>query len=71
MHRQPKRHSTVEKYLAVQKRYRELFDGQRMRHDDVIEQLRHEFFIAHPNTVYKILATEISEEDEADSEGNG
>ncbi|HLF64220.1 MAG TPA: hypothetical protein VI603_10720 [Saprospiraceae bacterium] len=65
MRPQPKRRSTIVKYLAIQKRYRELYEQQRLRHDDVIKQLCQEFFIAHPNTIYNILATDIL--DDSDS----
>lgn len=50
---------TRKKYLAVQARYKELYEKKRIRYDDVIKQLMDEFFYEHPDTIMRILRTEI------------
>jgi len=52
---------TARKYRAVQRRYKELYEDKRLRHDDVIENLMEEFYYTDKNTVYRILATEVPE----------
>lgn len=56
----PTRPTTRARYRAIQERYDVLYNKKRLRHDDVISQLQDEFFIAHPNTIYKILATDVT-----------
>lgn len=63
-HRVPTRSSTQLKYLRLQERYQELYNVQRLRHDDVIARLMDEFFIQQENTIYRILGTEIKRPDE-------
>ena len=58
---QPKRPVTIRKYLAIQKRHKYLYDVKRLRTDDVIKQLMKEFFIADQATIYRILATPVSD----------
>ncbi|RMF46263.1 MAG: hypothetical protein D6751_05465 [Deltaproteobacteria bacterium] len=60
------RPNTLRKYQRIQQRYRELYDGKRLRHDDVIQHLMDEFFISEL-TVYRILRTEIPSPKQSDS----
>lgn len=52
---------TLRKYKAIHKRYKELYDINRLRHDDVIQQLKEEFFIAEDNTIFRILRADLDE----------
>lgn len=54
---------TAKKYKAIQDRYKQLYETQRLRIDDCIEQLMKEFFIEHQDTVWRILRTEVKEQD--------
>ena len=54
----PKRDTTLRRYRAIQERYDELYNKKRLRHDDVIQKLKEEFFIAQETTVYRILGTD-------------
>ena len=58
---QPKRLTTIRKYLAIQKRHDHLFNVERLRRDDVIRKLMEEFFIADETTIYRIIATTVKE----------
>lgn len=60
----PQRSTTRAKYLALQKRYEYLYDVKRIRHDDVIKQLMKEFYISQDSTIYRILSTQVLQEDE-------
>ncbi len=59
MTKMPTREITKRKYRAIQKRYSELYDGKRLRHDDCILQLQKEFFILHSGTIQRILLTKL------------
>lgn len=54
------RPTTVEKYRAVQARYHELFNVQRLRIDDVMARLSQEFFLCESRLVL-ILKCELPE----------
>jgi hypothetical protein len=56
----PAREITRQKYMRIQERYKELYQVKRLRHDDVIETLKKEFFITQTNTIYRILNTEVT-----------
>lgn len=58
----PRRQTTINKYRAIQQRYTELYEKKRKRLDDVIEQLRAEFFIEHEDTLFRILRTDVPDE---------
>lgn len=55
----PERPETIEKYRAVQERFKELYQVQRIRNDDVINILKKEFFIASEFTIWRILRTDL------------
>jgi len=55
----PKRVGTIKKYVRIQERMKELHEVQRLRYDDCIQQIQHEFFIERPETVMRILRTEV------------
>ena len=55
----PSRDITIAKYKRIQERYKELYHEKRIRHDDVIQQIKEEFFITQANTIYRILNTEV------------
>lgn len=59
----PKRPSTLKKYKRIQKRYDELYNGKRIRHDDCIQKLMDEFFIDHPNTISMILCLDLQDKE--------
>lgn len=61
MEHKPQRRETILKYLAIQARFEELHNKQRLRYDDVIERLKSDFFIAHEGTLMRILRTEVEE----------
>lgn len=52
------RPTTLAKYRAIQTRYRELYDGKRLRIDDVEAKLCEEFFLS-PLRVRAVLKMEI------------
>lgn len=56
----PRRKGTILKYQSIQKRYKELHDVKRKRRDDCIKMIMREFFIENVETVWRILATDIS-----------
>jgi len=57
----PKQEVTRRKYRSIQNRFKELYNVKRVRYDDVIAQLMEEYFIMHPDTISKILNTEVPE----------
>jgi len=58
---QPQRLTTIKKYLAIQRRYKELYNKERLRRDDVMKKLMEEFFIQNEVTIYRIIATTVKE----------
>jgi hypothetical protein len=56
--------NTARKYLAVQQRYKQLYEIDRLRYDDVIKQLMAEFFCSE-GTIRRILITELPALEEA------
>ena len=53
---------TIKKYRAIQKRYKQLYDEMKMRSDVCVALIMEEFYISAPNTVYRIIATELGAE---------
>jgi hypothetical protein len=58
----PVRPATYKKYKAIQTRFKTLYEEQRIRYDDVLEQLMREYFIDHQVTMMRILNTELPDE---------
>lgn len=56
------RKSSLEKYRAIQKRYKDLYHGERKRIDDVHRQLAKEFFCS-VRWVEEVLRMELPEQD--------
>lgn len=54
--------TTWRKYIAIRRRFKKLYEVDRMRIDDVIGQLCTEFFVAEV-TVWKVLRSDIDEEE--------
>jgi len=54
--------TTWRKYIAIRRRFKKLYEVDRMRIDDVIGQLCSEYFVAEV-TVWKVLRSDISEEE--------
>lgn len=52
--------TTYAKYYSIQQRYKTLYEVQRMRIDDVVEQLGREYFMAE-RTIWKVLRCELAE----------
>ena len=48
----PKKNITQKKYLAIQARYKHLYDVKRLRYDDVIKQIQEEYFYASHHHCY-------------------
>ena len=64
----PMRPATLAKYRAVKKRFKQLFETERRRIDDVHRMIMEEFFITSEMTVWRIVRAELPEEEEAASD---
>ena len=51
MNKHTMRPATIQKYKAIQARYKELFEVQRLRLDDVMKTLSQEFFLCEARIV--------------------
>lgn len=56
------RTETLNRYLAIQARFKQLFESERLRYDDVINKLCAEFFIRE-STLFKILKKELNDKE--------
>lgn len=53
------RPGTIRKYKAIQERFNYLYNVERKRYDDCIEQIMEEYFIEHRVTVSRIMTTDL------------
>lgn len=58
----PKGKTTVRKYRAIQARYKELTGQPETNSDVAIRQIMTEFFITLPETVTRIITTQLNDE---------
>jgi len=58
----PSRKTTIQKYAAIQARWKVIYDVERKRYDDCIAIIMNEFFITSEITVMRILRTEVASE---------
>lgn len=52
------RKRTIEKYAEIQRAYKDLYTGRRIRIDDVLIQLSEQFFLS-TTTIERILAKDV------------
>jgi hypothetical protein len=58
----PARKTTIQKYAAIQARWKVIYDVERKRYDDCIAIIMREFYITSENTVMRILRTEVPDD---------
>lgn len=61
------RPKSIRKYRDMQTRYNNLYNVQRMRHDDAMQQICDEFYVSHVFALY-VLTLEIPPEEVETSE---